>query len=151
MTSGLIKQRIEMRLAQIGMSASALEQKAGLSSGAVRSILLGRSSNPTINTLTAIARVLDCSISDLAEEKQPSVPSLDKFTNKKEALPWKSDVFLNALNLVENDLKRRKYQPNLDEILFFTKEIYAYSLEDNNQTIDEKFARWLIDKNIKIY
>jgi hypothetical protein len=37
----------------------------------------------------------------------------------------------------------------LDEILFFIKEIYTYSLEDNNQTIDEKFARWLIDKNIK--
>ena len=151
MTSELIKQRIEARLSQIGMSASALEQKAGLSSGTVRSMLLGRSKNPTINTLRAIAQVLDCLIGDLVEEKPPSIPSLDKIMMKKESSQWQSDVFLKALNLVEKDLKGRRYQPNLDEVLFFTKEIYAYSLEDKNQTVDEKFAHWLINKNIKIY
>ena len=147
----LIKQRLKLRLDQMDMSASSLEQKAKLSSGAVRNILLGRSKNPTINTLMAIARVLGCTVNDLAEEISPSIPAFDKIKPDKEAFPWQPDLFVKVLHTVDAHLKKRNYRANLDEFLFFAKEIYVYCMQDKNGTLDEKFTHWLIDKNIKIY
>lgn len=60
-----IQENLQTRMEDKDLSPHELERKAGLKESAVRNILSGRSSNPGIESLTAIADTLDCSIDDL--------------------------------------------------------------------------------------
>src|SRR5665213_592890 len=57
--------RLKQRLAETGMTALAASLKAGLGKGVVSDILSGKSANPGIETLRAVARALDCDLADL--------------------------------------------------------------------------------------
>src|SRR5665213_3228326 len=56
---------LKQRLAETGMTALAASLKAGLGKGVVSDILSGKSANPGIETLRAVARALDCGVADL--------------------------------------------------------------------------------------
>lgn len=64
----LIRCRIQSRLDDIGKSVSKAPVDAGLSRSAIRDILSGKSASPSVDTLVAIARSLDCSVSYLIGE-----------------------------------------------------------------------------------
>ncbi len=75
----VICHRIQARLDATGKSVSKASLDAGLSRTAVRDILTGKSSSPSIDTLAAIARSLGCSVSYLIDEgdaaRQPGLPT----------------------------------------------------------------------------
>ena len=56
-----IKQMIDNKK----LSVARLEKIAGLQKGTVRDIIVGKSKNPTINTLTKICKALECTFNDL--------------------------------------------------------------------------------------
>lgn len=56
---------IEKRMREKGLTQKGLALKAGLNETAVRDILQGRSKDPQLSTLRALAEVLQCSIEDL--------------------------------------------------------------------------------------
>lgn len=62
--------RLERLREAAGLSRRGLAVKAGLNETAVRDIEGGRSRNPTYNTLSALAAVLGCSISDLVGQAE---------------------------------------------------------------------------------
>jgi len=47
------------------LSVARLEKIAALQKGTVRDIIVGKSKNPTINTLTKICKGLECTFNDL--------------------------------------------------------------------------------------
>jgi phosphopantothenoylcysteine decarboxylase/phosphopantothenate--cysteine ligase len=57
--------RLKQRLAEAGTTAAAASLKAGLGKGVVSDILSGKSANPGVETLRAIARALDLDLADL--------------------------------------------------------------------------------------
>jgi len=57
--------RLKQRLAETGTTALAASLRAGLGKGVVSDILSGKSANPGIETLRAVARALDCDLADL--------------------------------------------------------------------------------------
>jgi phosphopantothenoylcysteine decarboxylase/phosphopantothenate--cysteine ligase len=67
-----ISHRIKQALAASGLSAAAASQKAGLGKGVVGDILSGKSANPGIETLAAIARALGVGLGDLVADPAPA-------------------------------------------------------------------------------
>ena len=56
---------LKQRLTETGMTALAASLKAGLGKGVVSDILSGKSANPGIETLRAVAHALDCDLAEL--------------------------------------------------------------------------------------
>jgi len=65
MTKDDLVSRLKQRLAESGTTALAASLKAGLGKGVVSDILSGKSANPGIETLRAVAHALDCDLADL--------------------------------------------------------------------------------------
>ncbi|MBI1214948.1 MAG: helix-turn-helix domain-containing protein [Alphaproteobacteria bacterium] len=59
-----LKQNLEKLMRQKGLSQKGLAVKAGLNETAVRDILRGRSKDPQLSTLRALANVLQCNVED---------------------------------------------------------------------------------------
>jgi len=141
--SGSLAHKIKGLIDSKDLSVQGLEKKAGLKINAVRNILTGHSKKPSAETLLAVAKALDCSISDLLEEESPH--------KRKEAF---KDMKFSNHTLLSNittyiikvygnhgeDLSSR-------ELMTASQEIYTYSCENNNGVFDEKFAKWLLDKH----
>jgi transcriptional regulator with XRE-family HTH domain len=56
----LLAQHIEFRMKALGLNVKKLERTANLKINVVKNILLGRSRNPNVYTVVAIATALNC-------------------------------------------------------------------------------------------
>ena len=61
----IIRREIRWRMEAAGQNQKSLARAAQLNETAVRDILKARSKNPRVDTLKAIASVLDCTVNDL--------------------------------------------------------------------------------------
>ena len=61
----IIQREIRWRMEAAGQNQKSLARAAQLNETAIRDILKGRSKNPRIDTLKAIATVLECTVNDL--------------------------------------------------------------------------------------
>lgn len=145
--NNIIKLRIKHLMDEAHMNVNELEKKSGLSLSSVRSILNGRSKNPTIDTIAAIANTLGCTIDELVKE---NAPNTQKKIAKEESKQheWVFSLLLEVIEFVEDHLKKTSYVPTFEQGLFFVKEIYLYSLGKSDQTLDKRFGEWFINKNI---
>ena len=138
-----IKTQLVARMQQKQLSAYSLEDIAGLNRGAANNIVNSRSKNPKIETLYAIAEVLECSIDDLL--KEPASSSLQE-EDRHDLL---QKLFLETVNTTLKFIEQKNIHPNLDETLFFIKKAYIFSLTRKNKVLDLEFLEWLIDNNSK--
>lgn len=144
----IITQKIEEQKRTI----SSLERMAGLPQNAVRNILEGRSQNPTITTLHAIAKVLNCSLDELIGNLSNANVAITKSNNSEKHLDnieWNPDLFYSITEAIIAHLKQINLQPKLPQILFFIEESYVYSMTKKNKQIDLPFIEWLIEHNLK--
>lgn len=65
MLDTIIQREIRWRMEAAGQNQKSLARAAQLNETAIRDILKGRSKNPRVDTLKAIATVLDCTVNDL--------------------------------------------------------------------------------------
>ncbi len=72
MAQNELAKRLKQRLSANGGTASAISLRAGLGKGVVSDIISGKSANPGIETLRAIAGALDIEVSDLIAGAAPS-------------------------------------------------------------------------------
>ncbi len=142
--SQILQANIKHRINKIGLSVSELERISGLKQGSIQNILLGRSKNPGIEIISALAKELGCSIEELiySSSKLTKQKELNKQTLKN--LPWEPDLFINASIFVKDYIAKNKIKATLDKIIECVQEIYAYSIDDNSTTIDQKFGEWIV-------
>lgn len=74
MAESYLQTELRRRMVEAGFNQKSLARKAGLNETAVRDILKGRSRNPRIDTLEAIARRLGCSVPQLRGTKDAPAP-----------------------------------------------------------------------------
>ncbi len=147
-----LKQQIKTRMESKNLTASSVEKKSGLKVSAVRNILAGKSTNPGIETLVAIAEILECSADDLLgiESKNPfSSPTKGHTKKATESHAWNSDLYKDALQVVDKLLAERNISLNVEQVLNIIKEVYLYSISGNDFKADKKFAKWVIENNTK--
>ncbi len=145
---------IKHKLEQEGLSAYALEKRAGLKPSAVNNIIYGKSKNPSISVLKAISKALNCTVADLiGEETYP--PQANQIATTSISIPQDTfqnhELYTNCLLTFCSALKKRKLWLSKELILNCVDEIYLFSTKKGLKNIvDHHFVDWMIEKNCKI-
>ena len=148
-----LSKKIKERIHEKGLSTHALEKRAGLKPSAVQNILYGRSKNPSITIIQAIAHALGCRITDLIEEDvEPSLAKKPRSTfpslksAERDAKDWDQNLYLQCFQEINILLEREKIVLSREKILEIVEEIYTYSQGNNMKEPDKYFSKWLIEK-----
>ena len=154
---GSLSKNIKERMAELEISAHALEKRAGLKTSSVQNIIYGRSKNPSISLISSIAKVLGCGIEDLIDDQSASshLPAGDKPSSSSKSyktflqktLSWDQTLYLKCFKLFYDLVEQRNIILQKGMILDLVDEIYNYSLGNSIQEPDQYFAKWLIDKH----
>lgn len=140
-----LQEQIENRMHEKNLNARELERRAGLKISAVRNILSGQSKNPGIEVIAAIAKLLNCSTDELLgleQEKSKAEASKQKIISI-----WDYSLYENCLKEVQNYLASKNVKTQAEQILFFIREAYIYSLEGKDKKSDLRFIKWIIDSH----
>ena len=138
---------LKSHLLKSNLSIREVERRAGLNRSALSNILEGKSKNPTLHTLYALAEVLECSLSDFIES--PLVreePKEDVHPKVQLTLPTLVPLLHQVMDIVEGCFKTIDCEPNLDQFWGCVKKVYIHYLENHDREIDMSYAEWLIDK-----
>lgn len=149
-----LQEQIQTKLDENQISVRELERKAGLKVSSVQNILSGRSSNPKIETIIAISKILNCSIDDLMRAERLQILTNKSEENNNEAnVTWNYELYQECAEGVENYIKNKKLKPstapNSELTLFLIKEAYIYSAEGGKNKADLQFIKWIVDSHFR--
>lgn len=137
---------IQNKLDEFGMNTSELERRAGLSASSVRRILVGSIDNPTVETLSAIAEVFDCSIDELVGQRVRAKGSSHDLLQISKLLPWNGKLFVDVTNATCDYLDNIKMELTLEQNLKAIIEIYKYCIIQKEGKFDNSFHQWYMQK-----
>lgn len=146
----LLSTKIKEIIKEKGISAHALEKRAGLRPSAIQNILYGRSKNPSISTLNAIAQALGYSVAELINDSVN--PNEDNVENVLFEPPeinqknWNCSLYLDCTGTVVDIAKKSNQSISKEEIITFIDHVYSYSASQKEGIADEYFARWLFER-----
>lgn len=144
---------VKERMKVLGLSVADMESKAGVGRNVLGNFLSGTRDNPTLDTLTRIAEVLECNIADLFS------PLSDENQKNKstELLKWNESLFTNCVHCVIKVINQQREENtntkgkilDTNKIIFIIEQVYKFTLKDNPKTsiANEKFAEFLIENN----
>lgn len=141
-----LKSNIQKNLEIHNITVAELERRAGLKSSAVRNILDGRSKNPNIETLRAIAQEFNQNIDELTKPDDALAESPALNVNQ---YGFDHLLFMKAYNELLNKAKQHDIQISIDEMLEYIKQVYEYSIECDLKVIDERFVKYILRKKIQ--
>ncbi len=133
-----IKNNILSMMHSKNLTAYALTKKSNLKIATIQNILYGKSKNPTISVISEIAAALDCSVSDLINEK-----TIDHTIYVEN---WNQTLFLSVVKEIADQISKNKKEIPHTEIISLINESYKYALFHNDKKVDVSFCRWLIEK-----
>lgn len=143
-----LRQQIKNRIEAMGSNVRALERKAGLNVGTLNNIISGASTNPTSETLTALANAFDCSIDELLGRKLKGSNSESQVPSEFQAYKWNKLLFDAISSALDKELKNRKLSLDSEKALTIFQEVYLFSLRKGRESIDESLIEWLLDKMV---
>ncbi len=145
-----VQREIQTRMVAKNLSVAALEKKAGLRMSAVRNILRGQSKRPSAEILQAIARTLECSLTDLLGENYAGLtqPHNSESAQASKSCPFEHpQLFVEASQVITDLLAEKKHNLKLNQVLELVEQVYLYSQHnDKNNKVDKKFASWVVDR-----
>lgn len=147
----MLKDNIKRMLSDSNMSVSELERRAGLKQSSVQNILHGRSKNPSVETIRSIAHELNCSIEELIGEisdnlRSETTPQTADIEDDNSI--WDPNLYIRAVETVQAILDKRNVKLTKKQVLAAVEEVYKYSA-GVSETIDYRFAEWIIEKLIR--
>lgn len=138
--------KLKSHLLKSNLSIREVERRAGLNRSALSNILQGKSKNPTLHTLHALAEVLGCSLSDFIDSPAGHEEPRGLELKVQLSFPMFVPLLHQAIDVVESHFKTIDYEPNLDQFWGCVKKVYVHALENHNHELDASYAEWLIDK-----
>ncbi len=135
-----LAQLLQTKMDALGISISELEKKAGLKTNAVRNIVTGRSKNPNISTLKALANILECDFTDLLGESDNS-DSVASVTAKIQD----PILYTKIVELVLKEFYKKDRAPTISQLNTIVSEVYTY-FYTKRKHIDVDFIEWIINK-----
>ncbi len=144
-----LRAQIKSRIEAAGTNIRALERKSGLNIGTINNILIGTSSNPTAETLKAIADTFDCSIDELLGRSiQTSNNTQQEKFSEFNAYQWDPKLFTSIITELNKQISAKNISITSDKALIIATEVYNYSLRKEKTIADESLIEWLLDKSI---
>ena len=148
----LIISRIQEKIAEKDLSVHSLEKQAGLKRGVLQNVLYGRSKNPGIEIIRALAETLECTVSDLIGENKPSFASRPEAQKQPSSssepfISWNADLYKKCFDKVDKITKKEGMTLSNAKTLDFVNEVYQYTIEQERPTPDDYFIKWLLTKS----
>ncbi len=134
---------IKAKLKEKNISVRAFEIKAGLKVNAVRNILKGYSTKPSAETLSLIAKALDCALDDLL---YPSTYGTSHYTYNKQVID-NYDLFQQVVKETLSIYFVLNVKPSAEDLCKNIIKIYFYCLEKKASNIDLDFIKWIVEGN----
>jgi|JI7StandDraft_1071085.scaffolds.fasta_scaffold25541_1 transcriptional regulator with XRE-family HTH domain len=149
----MLKENLTKILKETNLTVPELERRAGIKPYSLRNIVQGKSTNPSVEIVFAIAKELGYTMEELLSS------SISHKSNKSEAKNNESSVrIFNHIKFDKNllseihDFLLNHFQ-NLDELNFYQyisglSDIYQYCFEQNNMLFDIRYANWWLKRNL---
>lgn len=137
---------INRKLQEKELSISQLERQAGLARTTIMRILAGSNPNPTLDTLTSIAKALECDISELLGEQVKEKPAESHFEQICKSLPWNNELFAVVTNSTCDYLKKVNKDPTFEQTLNTIVEVYNYCIMKKDGKFDSSFHDWYMQR-----
>lgn len=135
-----LSENLRAILQKKGVSINALERTAGVKPGSVQNILYGRSKNPGIETLMAIANALNIDLDELRD-----TTSVISQTN----IHWDVLLYTQTIEAVFKVMSSEDFVTNKRDFLECVDKIYEYSKENLKDKVDHIFAKWLLQEKFQ--
>lgn len=122
---------INQRRKQLNMSVDDLVEKSGIPKGTLSKITAGINTNPTLSTIEAICRALNCTIDE-------AITSSDKNTKSEELISDKKEICILKKYRNLDDYGKKAVDSILDveyERVTATKQIKIAARNGDNKTI----------------
>lgn len=142
-----LQQKLQEKMSAMSISAHALEKQAGLKPSAVQNIIHGRSKKPSAEILFAVAKILGCQPDELIGKNEhflSGMPIHNSTSHAQSELNF--ELYSQAVTISAEIFKTRTIATPKQKAIQFIEEIYAYSIENALETIDNRFATWLANK-----
>lgn len=139
----LLAQHIEFRMKALGLNVKKLERNANLKVNAVKNILLGRSQNPNVYTVVAIANALNCNIYELLGELPPESSETPMMLDPTHRIDHPA-LMKQSINSVLTFIETHDKSLTVTQLMLIADHIYRYSLQTSSKYIDERFAEWIM-------
>jgi len=139
----LLAQHIEFRMKALGLSVKKLERLANLKVNAVKNILLGRSQNPNVYTVLAIAKALNCNLYELLGELPPESAETPVMLDPTHRIDYPA-LMKPCINSVLTFIETHAKSITVTQLMLIADHIYRYSLQTSSKTMDERFAEWIM-------
>lgn len=139
----LLAQHIEFRMKTLGLNVKKLERSANLKVNAVKNILLGRSQNPNVYTVVAIAKALNCNLYELLGEHPPESAETPMMLDSTHRID-NPVLMKQCLNSVLTFIETHDRSITVTQLMLIADHIYRYSLQASSKTMDERFAEWIM-------
>ena len=142
------KERITQKLKQSNFTVASIERNAGLGVSVLRNLLRGKSHNPRIETVIALAKALNCTVDDLLAETDTSekafiLPSFIEKNSFEEKINY--SLLGKCVSLIES-ITSDKTPLNYLDFLKLLSEVYFFSLGKKEEIPDRAFALWALEK-----
>lgn len=133
-----IKLNIQRLLKERGWSIMELERKAGTEKKHnIQNVLRGVSRNPSIELTQAIANAFNIDIKELLKDPHQQIPHIRDFA-----------LFNNICAIVTRELRAQSSEISIDKLFTIIKEVYVYSTKFEPITVEEKFVKWTVMKEL---
>jgi len=139
----LLAQHIEFRMKALGLNVKKLERNANLKVNAVKNILLGRSQNPNVYTVVAIAKALNCNLYELLGELPPESSETPLILDPTHRIDHPT-LMRQSINSVLTFIETHARSITVTQLMLIADHIYRYSLQTSTKTMDERFAEWIM-------
>lgn len=145
----LLAQHIDFRMKALGLNVKKLERNASLKVNAVKNILLGRSQNPNVYTVVAIAKALNCNLYELLGELPPESSETPMMLDPTHRIDHPA-LMKQCINSVLTFIETHSRSITVTQLMLIADHIYRYSLQTSSKYIDERFAEWIMLDRIGI-
>lgn len=145
----LLAQHIEFRMKTLGFNVKKLERSANLKVNAVKNILLGRSQNPNVYSVLAIAKALNCNLYELLGELPPESSETPLMLDPTHRIDHPM-LMKQSINSVLTFAEIHAKSITVTQLMLIADHIYRYSLQTSSKIMDERFAEWILLDRIGI-
>ncbi|NRA89556.1 MAG: helix-turn-helix transcriptional regulator [Simkaniaceae bacterium] len=135
-----LKNNLNVLLDKNNLSVSEAERLAGLRISALRNILRGQSKNPSVEILSKLAALFQCSISELMGE------SIDIKNKHFQTQIDNFEFFVDFSNFVKTFCEEKHVMLSYKKFSNIQSESYDYTVENKLKTMDKNFTKWLLQK-----
>lgn len=125
-----------------------LARRAEIAESSIKNIIYNKSNKPGIRLLKALARELECDLSDLLADNDPRK---EKISNKVKALEdnsWDSELHIACIQAVNQVCEEMHFHPTTDKATHLINSAYQYAKMDNSNNIDFKFIKFIIRRDL---